>query len=98
MRQPMNESMETQASHDDNISDHEESDSEGSPENSSEEEIDPWSRLTEDAASKVRAQFASACHGIKEYLMSLEVKLYVSVLLYIYLNCKFLICSYYLHP
>ena len=51
------ESMETHASRDDNTSEHEESDSESSSENSSEEEIDPWSTLIEDAASKVRAQY-----------------------------------------
>ena len=45
------------ASHDDDTSEHEQSDSETSSENSSEEEIDPWSTLIEDAASKVRAQY-----------------------------------------
>ena len=49
--------METQASHDDNTSEHEESDSEGGSENSSEGEIDPWSTLIKDASSKVRAQY-----------------------------------------
>ena len=52
-----NKSMETQASHDDNTSEHEESDSElSSSENSSEEEIDPWTALMEDVTSIVREQ------------------------------------------
>ena len=49
-----NESMGTHASHDD---DDEDTEDESSSENSSEEEIDPWSTLINDAASKVRDQY-----------------------------------------
>ena len=52
-----NESTETHASHDDVTSEHDKSDSESSSKNSSEEEIDPWSTLIEDGASKVRTQY-----------------------------------------
>ena len=63
-------SMETHAEDDSSITteDRDENSSEEeqssiTTENSSDEEIDPWSTLINDAASKVRDHLASASHG-----------------------------------
>ena len=50
-------SMETHADDDSSITTEERDESSGSDENSSEEEIDPWATLINDAASQVRTQY-----------------------------------------
>ena len=52
-----NKNMETHASRDDDDDTSEDTESSITTENSSEEEIDPWTTLINDAASKVRDQY-----------------------------------------